>query len=309
MGSADAWALVCGAALAVREGLDPGKPACYALDSRSVLIAKPAADPGLVLEWRPGQGWISLLAPGDPRREWLDLYLPVCGAHAAQPIAVGHLGQSLDGFIATPSGDSNFVTGPANILHLHRMRALCDAVIVGAGTVASDDPRLTTRLVAGRNPLRVVIDPYFRLAPDHGVFRDEMAPTLRVCGRGRVPAGMPQQEFLELDCDDHALDLHGLVRALHARGHCRLFIEGGGITVSSWLQAGLLDRLHIAVAALLIGEGRPGIRLQPSDELGQCRRPLTRVYRMGQDILYDCELGSKAQVATDAARDELQRIL
>ncbi|HEV7632845.1 MAG TPA: RibD family protein [Steroidobacteraceae bacterium] len=313
-GVLDAWALVRGAALAVRNGLDVSRPARYVLDDGAALVEASADGRRALLAWQPEQGWVSLLAPDDPRRELVELYLPICGAHASKPIAVGHLGQSLDGFIATHSGDSNFVTGPANILHLHRMRALCDAVVVGAGTVASDDPRLTTRLVAGRNPLRVVIDPDCRLDATHGVFQDREAPTLRICGRGARPNGKPQEEILELDCveqggNGHTLDLAALVAQLHARGLYRLFIEGGGVTVSSWLQAGLLDRLQIAVAALLIGDGRPGIRLDGRDQLDQCRRPLTRVYRMGQDMLYDCELRSTAPVAAASLRDELERII
>ena len=94
------------------------------------------------LTWHPGIGWVSRLPVNDPRAALVDLYLPICSATTASPLTVGHLGQSLDGFIATPSGDSQFVTGEENILHLHRMRALSDAVIVGAGTVAADDPQI-----------------------------------------------------------------------------------------------------------------------------------------------------------------------
>ena len=73
-----------------------------------------------------------------------------CSGTAARPLTVGHLGQSLDGFIATRSGDSQTVTGDDNIVHLHRMRALSDAVVVGyPHSVAADDPQLTTRLCAG----------------------------------------------------------------------------------------------------------------------------------------------------------------
>src|SRR5437016_715601 len=112
-----------------------------------------------VLLWRPGAGWEPMLDIDDPRKALVDLYLPICSATRARPITVGHLGQSLDGFIATHAGESQWVTGQENILHMHRLRALCDAVVVGAGTVAADDPELTTRLVPGPNPLRVVIDP------------------------------------------------------------------------------------------------------------------------------------------------------
>jgi diaminohydroxyphosphoribosylaminopyrimidine deaminase / 5-amino-6-(5-phosphoribosylamino)uracil reductase len=110
----------------------------------------------------------------------LSLYRPLFDAPPGEVRIVGHLGQSLDGFIATASGDSRFVTGPDNIVHLHRLRALCDAVIVGAGTVAADDPQLTTREVRGPNPLRVVLDPRRRLDAARRLFTDRAAPTLLV---------------------------------------------------------------------------------------------------------------------------------
>ena len=90
------------------------------------------------LTWSPETGWTVRFPATDPRTAFFDLYLPLVNASPARPITVGHLGQSLDGFIATPSGDSQFVTGEENLVHLHRMRALCDAVVVGAGTVAAD---------------------------------------------------------------------------------------------------------------------------------------------------------------------------
>ena len=113
---------------------------------------------------------------------------PSAVARAARPITIGHLGQSLDGFIATHSGDAISVTGPENILHLHRLRALCDAVVVGAGTVAADNPRLTTRLVAGSNPVRVILDPACRLPADaHRIQRPGGPDPARLRGgqRGR----------------------------------------------------------------------------------------------------------------------------
>ena len=74
-------------------------------------------------------------------------------------MVVAHLGQSLDGRVATVTGSSRFVTGPEDVRHTHRLRALFDAVLVGARTACIDNPRLTTRLVPGRQPARVIVDP------------------------------------------------------------------------------------------------------------------------------------------------------
>jgi len=160
----DAWAIVLAAANEAERVAEVGNAVAFAAvlppDSDAAeLRAVPAGDRDAALAWRPESGWEVLLPPGDPAHALIDLYLPICSATVARPITVGHLGQSIDGFIATHAGESQFVTGEENIRHLHRMRALCDAVIVGAGTVAHDDPRLTTRLVSGASPLRVVIDP------------------------------------------------------------------------------------------------------------------------------------------------------
>jgi diaminohydroxyphosphoribosylaminopyrimidine deaminase/5-amino-6-(5-phosphoribosylamino)uracil reductase len=239
-----------------------------------------------------------MLPAGDARRALIDLYLPICSATAAHPITVGHLGQSLDGFIATHAGESRWVTGEQNILHLHRLRALCDAVVVGAGTVAADDPQLTTRLVAGPNPLRVVLDPARRLGSDHRLFNDESADTLYVCARSQI---RPDEHRFGRACivgvadTAEGLDAGEVVRLLRARGCSRIFVEGGGITVSMFLEANLLDRLHVTIAPLIIGDGRPAIRLLARAVLGDCHRPKYRVFRMGGDVLFDCEFGTREE--------------
>lgn len=222
----------------------------------------------------------------------------------ATPATIAHLGQSLDGFIATYSGDSRYVNGRGNLLHLHRMRALCDAIVVGAGTIAMDDPQLTTRLVPGTNPVRVVIDPGRRLGAEYRVFADRAAPTLLACRTAPAGARHGSAEVLAVGERAGAFDLAGLLDALRARGHARIFVEGGGRTVSAFLAAGLLDRLQLAVAPLLIGDGRPAIRLPAPERLGECRRPSCRVYRMGDDILYDCDLAAAAPVARAVSDDD-----
>jgi diaminohydroxyphosphoribosylaminopyrimidine deaminase / 5-amino-6-(5-phosphoribosylamino)uracil reductase len=245
------------------------------------------------------RAFVATLPAGDARAALFDLYLPICSATADHPITLGHLGQSLDGFIATHAGESRFVTGQENILHLHRLRALCDAVIVGAGTVAADDPQLTTRLVDGPNPLRVVIDPARRLDAHYKIFSDDEAETLYVCAKSLVKAG--ERRFggaVIAGIDAHpdgsaSVDVAALMGLLRARGCSRTFVEGGGVTVSMFLEANLLDRLHVAIAPLIIGDGRPAIRLPARALLGDCHRPGYRVFRMGGDVLFDCDLRAR----------------
>jgi diaminohydroxyphosphoribosylaminopyrimidine deaminase/5-amino-6-(5-phosphoribosylamino)uracil reductase len=306
-----AWRIVLAAARGAERAAGAGERATFALAAGTKLRTVAAGDPAAALAWRPGFGWESVWPADAVGRALIDLYLPICSATTEGPVIIGHLGQSLDGFIATHAGESRWVTGPENILHAHRLRALCEAVVVGAGTVAADDPQLTTRLVAGPNPMRVILDPARRLGAHHRVFHDDSAETLYVCARSLV--GADERRFggatiVGLDDGDGGpsgagnLDVRELVRLLRARGCTRIFVEGGGVTVSMFLESDLLDRLHMAIAPLLIGDGRPAIRLAPRALLGDCHRPRYRVFRMGADVLFDFDLRSSVEEA-DAAPD------
>lgn len=290
----DAWSVVRGAADHAGPLARGDRPMACALGADGRLCTVAPGHPDAIVAWRPDTGFTLLLQADDPRHAMIDLYLPICSATDAHPITIGHLGQSLDGFIATHAGESQYVTGEENILHLHRMRALCDAVVVGAGTVAADDPQLTTRLVSGPSPLRVVLDPARRLAAHYKVFTDDSADTLYVCARSLVPQGETHVGLASIVTVDEGLDgvdVAGVLRLLRARGCHRIFVEGGGVTVSMFLEANALDRLQIAIAPLLIGDGRPAIRLPPRTALSDCHRPRYRVFRMGPDVLFDCEIG------------------
>jgi diaminohydroxyphosphoribosylaminopyrimidine deaminase/5-amino-6-(5-phosphoribosylamino)uracil reductase len=296
--AATAWSIVRGAAAIAEPLSKTGRPLTFSLDLHSELRPTKLEDPEAVLMWSPNAGWRSLLTPSDARAELLNLYLPICSATSSRPMTIGHLGQSLDGFIATPSGDSQFVTGDDNIVHLHRMRALSEAVVVGAGTVAADDPQLTVRHVPGANPLRVVFDPGRRLSHTYRVFTDDTGPTLYICSRTLIEPGetrLGSATIVGVDCDDASGGVAEALQLLRARGCFRVFVEGGGVTVSAFLQADLLDRLQIAIAPVIIGDGRPAIRLAPHARLSDCRRPRYRVFRMGGDVLFDCDLHADAE--------------
>ncbi len=232
--------------------------------------------------------WEASGSVSDAARALFDIFTPLA---AADELVIGQLGQSLDGRIATEAGASHFVTGPQDIERLHRVRALVDAVVVGTNTVAADDPQLTVRRVPGENPVRVVLDPEARLDANLGVFTDEAAPTrlVRRAHSGSTEAEWQGDELL-LPGAAGELDLGVLLGALRARGLKRILVEGGGVTVSRFLQAGLLDRLHVTVAPLLIGSGRPAITLSPIQSLDEAIRPRFSRFLLGRDVLYDLDL-------------------
>ncbi len=205
--------------------------------------------------------------------------------------------QSLDGRIATANGAAFWIGGEQDILHTHRLRALCDAVVVGAGTVRADDPLLTTRHCAGPSPVRVVIDTERRLAPGHRLFADE-PPTLLFCAQDAAEGRSVCAETVKLPrASGGGLDAHAIIAALAERGLRRILVEGGGITVSRFLLAGALDRLHVTVAPLLLGDGIQGFTLPgvARPELG-LRLDWT-VHRLGDDVLLDIPLLRKADTA------------
>jgi diaminohydroxyphosphoribosylaminopyrimidine deaminase/5-amino-6-(5-phosphoribosylamino)uracil reductase len=297
-----AWTIALAAAGAAVQLAAAGDAVRCDVSPEGRLRVMPPDEPNAIIGWDPAAGWKPLLPREDPRHGLLDLYLPICSATRAKPITVGHLGLSLDGFIATHTGDSQFVTGHENILHLHRMRALSDAVIVGAGTVAADDPQLTTRHVPGPNPLRLVFDPTRRLTAEYRIFLDDSAPTWYCCARELIrptETHVGNALIVGVDGTEAGPAVTDVLRLLRERGYARVFVEGGGVTVSAFLEANLLDRLQMAIAPLIIGDGRPAIRLPAQPNLRDCLRPRYRVFRMGGDVLFDCEL-----TPADAQDDE-----
>ena len=293
---------------------DEGAPSSDTIDERtawSLVRAVPSGlaenafptrvhhdpSPDVWLQVEPSGQWAASGDVADAARDLFDLYLPL---QLNPDLVIGQIGQSLDGRIATDNGHSHYVTGPADIRRLHRLRALVDAVIVGAGTVAADNPRLTVRQVEGENPVRVILDPHGRLSRDRAVFRDNAARTLviRLAPDGRPGPVHGDLLMLPADLRDGNDTQDGafvfapvmVLEALRARGLRRILVEGGGMTVSRFLQHGALTRLHVTVAPMLIGSGRHTLTLPPIASLDQALRPPCRLFHLGDDVLFDLDL-------------------
>jgi diaminohydroxyphosphoribosylaminopyrimidine deaminase / 5-amino-6-(5-phosphoribosylamino)uracil reductase len=192
-----------------------------------------------------------------------------CRVAHGRPLVTVKLATSLDGRIATASGESRWITGPAARERAHLLRATHDAVLVGTGTALADDPQLTCRLpgLEHRSPVRIVVDRQLRLPADLRLFTeiDQAATwvaTLAVSDPARraalTKAGV---KIIAAEPDAAgAINLAALLRRLGDEGLTGLLVEGGGRLAASLLRANLVDRLVWMRAPLVVGgDGVPAI--------------------------------------------------
>jgi diaminohydroxyphosphoribosylaminopyrimidine deaminase / 5-amino-6-(5-phosphoribosylamino)uracil reductase len=223
---------------------------------------------------------------------WDEVFGPLRANSIDDLMVMGQLGQSLDGRIATNSGHSQYINCDAGLDHLHRLRSLMDAVVIGVGTALADNPQLTVRRVAGPNPARVILDPHGRLQPDARVLSADGTRRLVVTAPESTWVVTDDIEVVRLPADNGHIAPAAVLGALAARGLRRILIEGGARTVSGFMSAGCLDRLHVMVAPIILGTGRAGISLAPIDRVDHALRPPTRAYPLGEDVLFDCDLSA-----------------
>jgi diaminohydroxyphosphoribosylaminopyrimidine deaminase / 5-amino-6-(5-phosphoribosylamino)uracil reductase len=227
---------------------------------------------------------------------WEDIFGPLRRGVVDDLMVVGQCGQSIDARIATPTGHSHYINGEAGLAHLHRLRALVDAVVIGVGTAIADDPQLTVRRVEGPNPVRVVIDPNGRLPSSARVLAADGTRRLVIAKAGtaaKLPAGV---ETVPLPTEDGRLGPAAIIAALADRGFRRILVEGGADTVSRFLAARCLDRLHILVAPIILGGGRSSLTLPPIERVDEAIRAPMRAHVLdadGGDVLLDCDLGAQ----------------
>ncbi len=179
-----------------------------------------------------------------------------------RPVVTLSYAQTLDGRLATSTGSSQWISAPESLRFSHELRAEHDAIMVGAGTVRRDDPRLTVRLVAGRDPLRVVVDSTLRTPLTAAVLAQGAAPGTVLAVTDRAPAAKRDKvralggTVLCLPTGAGGrVDLVALLATLHERGIGSVLVEGGAGMITALLRARLVDRLAVCVAPKILGAG------------------------------------------------------
>ena len=180
-----------------------------------------------------------------------------------RPYVVLKYAQSVDGRIATSTGDARWISGEAERRISHTLRAACDAVLVGIGTVLLDDPQLTVRMVPGASPVRVVLDSTLRI-PDAARVLDAEAPTLVVTTERSSPSRREslrrrQIRVCVVPSGPGGVDLGAALAALRTEGIRSLLVEGGAEVITSLLAAGLVDRLVVGVSPMILGTGTEAV--------------------------------------------------
>ncbi|PIE55686.1 MAG: riboflavin biosynthesis protein RibD [Desulfobulbus propionicus] len=213
------------------------------------------------------------------------------------PWVIMKAGMSLDGRISYRQGSGGAITGPAAHERVHQIRDVADALLVGRGTVAADNPSLTTRLpggAGGRDPLRVILDTRLRLSPEARLLHQESsAPTWVFCGEAapaeRAAALSAQGAVVHrVATSANGLDLGAVFRKLGSAGIQSVLVEGGAAVHGAMLREGLVDQAMLFLAPFFIGEaGTPLIRgaLSPSPEAVLPALRDVRVEQVGDDLL------------------------
>jgi riboflavin-specific deaminase-like protein len=268
--------------------------------TRENRVLKPAAPLGnfLTRQFATSDEWESFVERFRKGQQplpqaWADLFGPLRSGVVDDLMIIGQVGQSLDGRVATATGHSKYINCPAGIAHLHRLRALVDIVVVGVGTALADNPQLTVRQVAGPQPARAVIDPKGRLGADAKLFADDGVRRLLLTAEGCAVAPPRGVEVITLPAEDGNIAPPAIVASLARAGMRRILVEGGADTVSRFIAARCLDRLHVSVAPVMLGAGGPGIELPPLDRADEARRMQVRVHKIEDDVLFDCDLSDQ----------------
>ena len=199
---------------------------------------------------------------GDPALDATALLGPV-RPHPHRPFVALKFAQSLDGRVATSTGDSRWLSGEPERRLSHAIRAACDGVLVGVGTVIRDEPELTVRMVSGASPMRVVLDSRLRTPPWAKVLGPEAITTVLTTGQSDPRRrDLLQRRGVRVEVlpdDGGRVDLAAAFAALRTAGTESLVVEGGATVITALLASGLVDRVIVALAPIVLGKGTDAV--------------------------------------------------
>jgi len=190
-------------------------------------------------------------------------FLPIYARKSKRAISIAHFAQSLDGRIATNSGDSRWIGCDENLIHAHRMRALCNGILVGSNTVAADQPKLTVRRVEGKNPIRVVLG---SSKQDYTSLFESCDEPVLLLSSAEIKTNGRVHTF-RLESNNGKIKSSKILELLYRQGIYSVYIEGGAITTSNFINDRAVDILQLHFSPLLFGSGKNGVVLPEISEV------------------------------------------
>ena len=219
----------------------------------------------------------------------MESYLQIIFNKSKYPYIFGHLAQTLDGYIATESGESRYISSTDNLEHLHMLRAISDVVLVGSNTVKFDNPKLTTRLVKGPNPMRVVIDKNDTIKNSCNLLKNKDRKGFKIVSDKLKPNG---KNIFSLPLKKDEFRIVDIISLLKSLGNKIIFIEGGGNIISHFYRKKFLNRLHLCISPILIGRGINSFIIDKDVKINEAKIKKISYIKMGKDILCNIKLPS-----------------
>lgn len=222
---------------------------------------------------------------------------------AKEPFVVMKAAMSLDGKIATRTGESQWITGQAARERVHQLRSALSGIMVGVQTVITDDPQLTSRIPGGKNPLRIIVDSSLRIPLEAKVLRDQDSAKTIIATTEQVDrnkAALLEEagiELLTVPAKDGRTDLKALMRVLGERGIDSILLEGGATLNFAALQAGIVDKVQVYIAPKLIGgeTAKTPVGGEGIEKLSQAFGVLDlKASAVGEDILLEGYISKNA---------------
>ena len=220
------------------------------------------------------------------------------------PLVTLKFAQTLDGRIATATGDSRWISSEKFQRLAHKLRASNDAIMVGIDTVLADDPQLTVRLVKGRNPSRIILDSRLRIPLDARVFRNREVALTIVATTSRADEkklAHLREKGIEVlvvkEDEDGEVDLKHLLSMLGERGISSVLVEGGAGVITSLLRRNLADKIVVAVAPKIMGKGIEAVGELNIREVGKALKlSFRKIYRVGEDLVIEARVNPPADI-------------
>jgi diaminohydroxyphosphoribosylaminopyrimidine deaminase/5-amino-6-(5-phosphoribosylamino)uracil reductase len=212
-----------------------------------------------------------------------------------RPFVTLKFAQTLDGRIATQTGDSKWISSDKSLQWAHKLRSQHDAVMIGVGTVLKDDPQLTVRLTRGRNPVRVVADSRLRTPLGAQILKkQEIAPTIIATTKRAdlekqiAVKALGVDVMVLLEDREGEVNLSELLKKLGQRNISSILVEGGATTITSFIRQGLVDKMVVIIAPKILGRGLEAVGDLGIREVSRSLKlSFDKVYRKGEDLIIE----------------------